>query len=407
MAVEGMDPAPLATEPIDGATADSGRVSNHSTRRERRHRAERKRRIVIVVPTIAVAVIAVFFVGRAVRNSDAGRSATPAAKVETGQVASGPDTLLLEHRAPSGRANLLVVVGPGAGTGSSVLLVPPGTLSDVPSLGIQALADVPTLGEAGLLNTTLENLLGVDIASTVTVDDAALVAAMQPAAPIPVELRHEVDITTPGAEAIIPAGRQSLSAVDAARVLTAQESGGEIEHLVTVQAVMEGWMARLRNRTVAKASLAVRPDLAALVHAANKPARVGSLPVDSLATPSGQQFQVRTEALNQYVRSAFPNALLGVGGKRPRVEILNGTGAVGVTQGVAQRVVPAGGRVTLTGNVPGFGVADTQVVYYRDDEKSAAQRLLSALGCGSLRKATRPINVVDVTVIVGADCPKI
>lgn len=402
-----MDPAPLATEPIDGVTADSGRVSNHSTRRERRHRAERKRRIVIVVPTIAVAVIAVFFVGQAVRNSDARRSAAPAAKVETGQVASGPDTLLLEHRAPNGRADLLIVVGPGAGAGSSVLLVPPGTLSDVPSLGIQALADVPTLGEAGLLNTTLENLLGVDIASTVTVDDAALVAAMQPAAPIPVDLRHEVDITTPGAEAIIPAGRQSLSAGDAARVLTAQESGGEIEHLVTVQAVMEGWMARLRNRTVAKASLTVRPDLAALVHAANKPARVGSLPVDSLAAPSGQQFQVRTDALNQYVHSAFPDALLGVGGKRPRVEILNGTGAVGVTQGVAQRVVPAGGRVTLTGNVPGFGVADTQVVYYRDDEKSAAQRLLSALGCGSLRKATRPINVVDVTVIVGADCPKI
>ncbi len=230
---------------------------------------------------------------------------------------------------------------------------------------------------------------------------------MQPAAPIPVDLRHEVQITTPGHEAIIPAGRQSLSADDAARVLTATESGGEIQHLVTVQAVLEGWMTRLRNDSVAAATLEVRPDLTALVHAADKPLRVGSLPVDSLASPNGEQFEVRTAALNRYVHSAFPNALLGIHGKRPRVELLNGTGAVGVTQGAAQRIVPAGGRVALTGNVPGFGVAATQVVYYRDADKSTAQRLLSALGCGSLRKARRPIGVVDVTVIVGADCPSI
>jgi LytR cell envelope-related transcriptional attenuator len=411
MAAGGMDPAPAGTEPIDDVAADAtegtSRTANRTTRRERRRRADRKRRIVIVIPTIAIAVIAVFFVGQVVRNSDGASGAPPAGKVDAGQVASGADTLLLEHRAPDGRANLLVVVGPDGDAGSSVLLVPSGTLSDVPSLGIQALADVPTLGEPGLLNTTVENLLGVDIASTATVDDAALVAALQPAAPISVDLRHEVDITTPGAEAIIPTGTQSLSAADAAHVLTAQEAGGEIEHLVTVQAVLEGWMARLRDDAVAKATLAVRPDLTALVHAANKTVRVGSVPVDSLATPGGQQFEVRTDALNRYVRSAFPDALLGIDGKRPRVEILNGTGAVGVTQGVAQRMVPAGGRVTLTGNVPGFGVADTQVVYYRDDEKSAAQHLLSALGCGSLRKADRPINVVDVTVIVGADCPNI
>ena len=198
-----------------------------------------------------------------------------------------------------------------------MLLVPAGTLSDVPSLGIQTLAEVPTLGEAGLLTTTVENLLGVDIAATVTVDDAALVAALQPAAPIPVDLRREVEITTPGAEAIIPAGRQSLSAEDAARVLTAPESGGEIEHLVTVQAVLEGWMAPSARRRRGRGDPrgASRSDRAG--RAANQPTRVGSLPVDSLATPGGDQFEVRTEDLNRYVRRAFPGALLGVDGRRP------------------------------------------------------------------------------------------
>jgi hypothetical protein len=377
------------------------------TRRERRRRAERKRRMLLVIPVVAVAVFGVFFVGRIVRDSGDDDTAAPATDAPTGQVAAGAETLLLEHRAADGRSDLLVVVGPGAGKTSSVLLMPAGTLSDVPSLGIQALSDVPTLGEAGLLTTTVENLLGIDIASTATVDTAALTAALEPAAPIPVDLRHEIEITTPGAEAIIPAGRQSLSADDAARVLTASESGGEIEHLVTVQAVLEGWMRRLRDDDVAEATLAVRPDLAALVDAANRPVRVGSLPVDSLPTPGGDRFEVRTDDLEQYVRRAFPGALLGVDGRRPRVEILNGTGAVGVTQGAARRVVPAGGRVALTGNVPGFDVAETQVVYYRDRDRAAAQELLDALECGSLRRAKQPIDVVDVTVIIGADCPDI
>ena len=149
-----------------------------------------------------------------------------------------------------------------------------------------------------------------------TVDDASLVQALQPAAPIPVDLRHEVEITTPGSEAIIPAGRQSLSAEDAARVLTADESGGEIEHLVTVQAVLEGWMSRLRDDSVGKATLAARPGLSALVRAANGPVRVGSLPVDSLATSGGDRFEVRTADLASYVRRAFPDALLGIDGTR-------------------------------------------------------------------------------------------
>ena len=78
-----------------------------------------------------------------------------------------------------------------------------------------------------------------------------------------------------------------------------------------------------------------------------------------------------------------------------------------MTQGAARRIVPAGGQVALTGNVPGFDVDETQVVYYRDDDRAAAQRLLDALECGSLRRANKPIDVVDVTVIIGADCPDI
>jgi hypothetical protein len=102
------------------------------------------------------------------------------------------------------------------------------------------------------------------------------------------------------------------------------------------------------------------------------------------------------------VQADLPDALLTTASRR-RVEILNGTGAVALTQNVARLVVPAGGEITLTGNVPGFGVKHTTVVYYRPDDLPEANRIAAALGVGSVAKGNVPLDVVDVTVVVGSD----
>jgi len=114
---------------------------------------------------------------------------------------------------------------------------------------------------------------------------------------------------------------------------------------------------------------------------------------------------VRPGDLRTIVLRAFPHSQLGDRGRRPRVEILNGTGALGVAQVVASKVVPAGGRVTLTNNLPGFGLHKTQIVYADDTWRTAAQRILDAMGCGSLRKTDKNIGVADVSILVGSDCP--
>jgi hypothetical protein len=77
---------------------------------------------------------------------------------------------------------------------------------------------------------------------------------------------------------------------------------------------------------------------------------------------------------------------------------------VGIAQTIASEIVPAGAQVTLAGNVPNFGLKETQVVYYRADDRGRAQHLLRALGCGSLKQADTEIGVVDVTILAGADC---
>jgi hypothetical protein len=164
-------------------------------------------------------------------------------------------------------------------------------------------------------------------------------------------------------------------------------------------------MDRLKDAAVGRATTALQPSLAPLVAASGAPERrIDTVPVASIATGGGERFDVRSAELATIIQRAFPHSLLGEHGRRPRVEILNGTGALGVAQAVAAKVVPAGAQVTLTNNSPGFGLQKTQVVYVDDGWRPAAQRILDAMGCGSLRKAGH-IGVADVSILVGSDCP--
>jgi hypothetical protein len=352
------------------------------------------------MPAVALALALVVALGAVLRSDDGG-AAAPARSAPPGR-SRGSGTLLLGHRGADGRLDLLLVVG-SQGSSSSVLMLPVATQVEVPSLGPQALADLPDDGNGALVQTTVGNVLGVAIAKTVMLDDAHLDAALAAAAPIPVDLHHSVEFAG-SRDAAIPAGAHQVPTGDAARLLVGRQPGSELDRLVTVQDVVEGWMRRLRDPAVARRTLAAQPGLAALVAAARaSDRRTDTLPVQSVATGGGEQFEVRSGDVRRSVATAFPGAQLDAG-RRPRVEILNGTGAVGLAQGISAHVVPAGGQVTLTGNVPGFGVAKTQVVYYRSHDRAAARRMLAALGCGALKAAGTPIGVVDVTIIAGADC---
>jgi len=122
----------------------------------------------------------------------------------------------------------------------------------------------------------------------------------------------------------------------------------------------------------------------------------------SVASGGGESFTIRRDEARSLLEHAMRWTLLG-DEPRPRAEILNGTGEVGVTQEVAAVVVHEGVEVTLTGNLPGFGAATTQVVYYRNEDAALARDLVSSIGVGSVAQAPRPVDVIDVTIVVGAD----
>jgi hypothetical protein len=104
------------------------------------------------------------------------------------------------------------------------------------------------------------------------------------------------------------------------------------------------------------------------------------------------------------VASIFPSARAAAAA-RPRVQILNGTGELELAQRVAQKLVPAGIEVTLTGNANPLGQRQTQVIYYEADKRAMAQKVRDALGVGVLVRNRNRTDVVDVTVIVGKDFP--
>jgi hypothetical protein len=381
--------------------AESEGREGGGARQERRQAAERRRFWFVLMPGVAALLVLTVAVGAVIRDDDgdANGSGNGGAGAGAGQV----NTLLLSHRAPDGRLDLLVLTNVDGDEGA-VLLLPVATQVEVPSLGPQALADIPNDGDAELLPTTVENLLGVRVVNSLTLDDAALTAALSHAAPIPADLSRAVQFDEATGE-LFAAGSTHLTAEDATQLLVRAQPVSELDRLVTVQDVLEGWMRRLRNPRVARATVAATPELAALVAVARaEDVRTDSLPVESITTADGERFDPRIEDLALYVSSAFGNARLGGSSARPRVEILNGTGAVGLAQSIAGDIVSAGGQVTLTGNVTNFGVEETQVVYYRDADRADAERLLDALDCGALKKAERELQVVDVTIVAGADC---
>jgi hypothetical protein len=389
-------PVPTVEAPV--AHVDAPAVP----RRERRRRRANRRRWRVIVPSVLAVLIVLAIIGAQLRSG----APAPARTSSRGAIVPAPariPTLLLAHVAGDGRVDLAAVVGVTRnGRDGSILAVPTLTQAETPSLDFQVLADLRSLGSTTLLQTTLENLLGVRIDATEVFDDARLTDVIGAAGPLSVNLDSEAEVG--GATTrLFSSGTQRVNPGDAVALLTQHPATDEIDHMTTVQAVFEGWLAALRDPSAASATVTRVPALATLVSAARASTDFSVLPVDGISGGPGERYQVRDDALPAAMQQAFPQALLGIGGHRLRTEILNGTGVVGLVTQVARVVVPAGAEVVTTGNIPGFGQATTRVVYYRDADRAAAARLLAVLGAGKLEKEPSDIQVFDVTIIAGAD----
>jgi hypothetical protein len=322
--------------------------------------------------------------------------AEPAAVIEPGR------TFLFGHVGSDHRVDLLVVFGwERDGSRGTAVLVPPALVAELPRFGARAVADVPRLTQAKHVELVLENELGMTFDDALFVDDEQLAALLAPASPLRIELAETLRARDPSGVVTLSRGRHDIDALTAKRLLVARRLGSRAK-LDAVEAVLPGWLDGLANVAVAAQTVALEPGIAPVARTAGADLALRALPVEPVPGGSGGSLQLRADDARALLVRAFPWAVMST--PRPRVEMLNGVGAAGIPFVAANRVVPDGAHVTVTGDVPGFDVPRTRVLYYRPDGAEIARRLVRALGVGEVVAATTEANeAVDVTIVVGKD----
>ncbi|MDQ1438992.1 MAG: hypothetical protein QOK43_2621 [Acidimicrobiaceae bacterium] len=378
----------------------------------RRQRAERRRsRRIRNLRYAGAALVALLIVVLGVAlwpSSKPGRVSTAKGASTQGAAAAVPPVLLAQQDS-TGKAVSLTLLVPGAkGKGGALILIPPGTMTEVASLGLEPVGTSLALGGAQRLDATMENLLGVTIGDVLALDDAALTGLVQAAGPLTVRVPERVEQVdaTGRVNVLYEPGPHRVPAQDAPAFLAAKGQSNDLARLARHQAYWDAWLARLRDQRSAVPQQP--PGLAKAVNAllSGGPDDVVTrvLPVQALGASGedGELYQVQADELRRMVGSLFPGPRPGAS-VRPRLQILNGTGAVGLAQQVSDQLRPLGVEVKLTGNAGRLDYTETQVVFYRRSDEAVAQRVQKALGAGRLVLSRNPLDVVDVTVIVGRD----
>jgi hypothetical protein len=372
-------------------------------RRRAQRRQDRLRRMgqgaAIAAATIVIASLAIkAWPDKA--NDD--KKASPTA-ADIAASASAP--MLLAQQDAAGKAVSLILIVPAAkDRGGAVVLIPPGTMTEVASLGLEPVGQSLLLGGPGRLDATVENLLGASIGGVLVYDDHLLTELVKPAGAINVRLPQRVEQVdaTGQVDVLYEPGLHSVAPGEVAQLLAVKGRGNDLDRLVRHQAFLDAWLAKLKaDRKAIPAQPA--PLHAALAALLGGPVSTRVLPVHSIGTTDdGELYQVDQAELRDMVKAVFPGTRPGAA-TRPRLQVLNGTGSVGLAQKASDKLGPAGVEIKLTGNAGRLDYEESQIVFYRRGDEAVAQRVQKALGVGRLVFSRTPIDVVDVTVIVGRD----
>ncbi|CAA9232044.1 MAG: hypothetical protein AVDCRST_MAG20-1279 [uncultured Acidimicrobiales bacterium] len=342
-------------------------------------------------------------------DAEAPPAATGTSVVGRAPAVSTPQRALLVQQGALGRVvGLTVLVVDPGGEGGRLVFAPAGSMVEVPSFGLNPLREAYVLGGLPLLQQAAENLLGLTFDQVALVDAGDLSALLRPAGTLAVELGSPVEVVTPAGrvETLFPAGVVDVPPDQVAELLEVRGRGTDLDRLVRHQAFWRAWLGAVEGDAGALPPATGGADLAAVVGAlAAGDVGYDLLPVEVLATGSGAEddlYAVRRDELEALVQEVAPGSAAR-SADRIRVQVLNGTGVPGLAQQVQPLLAPAGAVVSLTGNADRFDYPVSQVVYYRDEDLEDARSVQRALGVGEAVRSLVPLDVVDITVVVGAD----
>lgn len=85
------------------------------------------------------------------------------------------------------------------------------------------------------------------------------------------------------------------------------------------------------------------------------------------------------------------------------VIVLNGSGAPGIGELVAERLIPGGFRVVISENASSFDHDTTVIVVSSEEHRDLGDRVRDLMGVGEVQVAGPASGLADVTVLVGKD----
>lgn len=413
-------------------SARSRRPDARPRRRTERRRLRRRRLLVRAgAGMLAAAVLAVGLVLGVARLQSSGPGGGPggAASPPVAPRAGGQRTLGLvtfESTDAGPRVHHIVVLAddaapgsgstPGVPAGGTVLLIPPGTLAEVPGHGLLSLGQAYAFGGAELLTASVENLLGVDLDHTGGVSTGEWERLVDRVGGLPLDLSGS-------------GGDGSADAAAVAALLTRSAPGeSELDALPRVQRVVDALLARIADDPAVLDELPGDPPIPdvgepgfvrgllrrlATLRAQDRTA-TRTLPVSPLEGGGRERsYRIDRSRVDELVAERLAGSQVGErseAGERGvgrDLQILNGSGEPGIGQQVAGRLVPAGFRVVLTGNAATFDRQRTRILVYSEDprQRRIAREVRDLLGVGVIQRSPVSQSVVDLTVVVGEDFP--
>lgn len=420
--------APRAGSDGGAAPARRRRAGRRTARRRQRRRHLLRRGALGL--GVALLVAAVVWVALPLL-SGGGAEPLPGDGQDTGVLGDPQPTAVLatyDETEGGGVADLVVVLAHDevAGTGT-VLFVPATTVADVPGHGLLQVGRAYAFGQGPLLEATLDNLLGIHLDQSVSVSRQGWASLFTRVGGFQVDLPERLVSEAPDGtrQVRFQPGPQFLDGPRLAELLTFRQPGeAELGRLPRAQRVLAGLFG----------ALGADPDLLEAVFADGAPmldtgaptgapedlvrslaqdAAAGTLefrtlPVSPIGSGDDSSYRPDAARVAALVADRFAASVPEAGpAAGRRLRILNGNGVPGVGQQVAQRLLPAGFRVVLTGNADSFAYDETRIVVHGDDDQhiAAAERVRALLGVGRIERSGTPQSVVDITVVVGHDFP--
>jgi len=255
------------------------------------------------------------------------------------------------------------------------------------------------------VETTVQNLLGIGFEHVVLTDARSWDSLLGDIESLAVDNAKDVTVMDGDQRAAVPypAGINVLSGREIGGFIEAEGvNESELDRIVRSTAVWRAWMSSLSeiDQPIGDSE---RDFSAFLGELSSGDIDWTLLPVESSGRLDGSEVYgpLRSE-IEDLIRLIAPETR-GEAGRRVGVQILNGTGVPDLASSATEILVPAGARIDLKGNALTFDHDITQVVYYRDEFRAAAERLRVALDLGEVVKSLNPLDAIDVTVVLGFD----